>query len=233
MEMLVPPLPWHRPIRLENDGPLVILLHGLWRSHHAMAPLARSLHASGFATLNLPYPSTRCSISQLIQKLRPIIERESEGRETLWITHSLGGILARALVAEGSPPPQRLVMLAPPNHGSEIVDFLSASPLFSRILGPAGRDLGTQGAPSILPFPPECLETMVIMGRRSSIPFFRPLLDGDNDGIVCVERGKIPGCQHFHIVDADHTFIQVHPDTLRLCLDFFQAPAITGPRSAF
>jgi triacylglycerol lipase len=228
MEMLVPPLPWDRPTYRENQGPLVILLHGLWRSRRAMDPLARSLHASGFATLNLPYPSTRLSIPQLVRQLRPVIERESGTRDTIWLTHSLGGILARALIVDGTPPPKRLAMLAPPNQGSEIVDHLGTSPMLSRFLGPAGRELGTHGTPSHLPLPPDFVETMIIMGRRSTIPFFRPLLAGDNDGIVTVERGKIPGCRRFHIVDADHTFIQVHPDTIRLCLDFFREPEITG-----
>lgn len=223
-EMLIPPLPWHRPVHCENTGPLVILLHGLWRSHHAMAPLARSLHTAGFATLNLPYPSTRCSIRQLTQRLRPTIENASEGRKTFWLTHSLGGILARSLMIDGTPPPQRIAMLAPPNHGSEIVDHFGEKSIFSLFLGPAGRELGTHGAPSTLPAPPKSVETMIIMGRRSSIPFFRPLLTGENDGIVSVNSGKIPNCQHFHIVDADHTFIQIHPDTIRLCSDFFLSP---------
>lgn len=230
--MLVPPLPWHRPLRRNNDGPLVILLHGLWRSHRAMEPLARTLHASGFSTLNIPYPSSRRSIPELVQSLHPLIERESSRRQTHWLTHSLGGILARALLAQGAPPPQRLAMLAPPNQGSEIVDHLAHSPVLSRFLGPAGRALGTLGTPTDLPAPPSSVETMVIMGRRSSIPLFRPLLNGENDGIVTVERGKLPNCPHFHVVDADHTFIQIHPDTIRLCLDFFQNRPLTAPRSA-
>lgn len=232
MEMLVPPLPWDRPLLRKNPGPLVILLHGLWRSRRAMEPLARSLHASGFATLNLPCPSARCSIPQLVEHLHPLIKRESEGKETLWLTHSLGGILARALLAHGTPPPKRLAMLAPPNQGSEIVDHLGTTPFFSRFLGPAGRELGTHGTPTHLPIPPDSVETMIIMGRRSSIPFFRPLLPGDNDGIVSVGCGTLPGCQRFHVVDADHTFIQIHPDTIRLCLDFFRNPSLTANQSA-
>jgi len=230
--MLVPPLPWHRPILHDLSGPLVILLHGLWRSHRAMEPLARKLHANGFATLNIPYPSSRRSVPELTQLLRPIIEHHSAGRETYWLTHSLGGILARSLLTTAAPPPKRLAMLAPPNQGSEIVDRLGRSPVVSRFLGPAGCQLGSSGLPNQLPPPPESLETMVIMGRHSSIPFFRPLLDGENDGIVSVIRGHLPGPHRFHIVNADHTFIQVHPETIHLCLDFFRAEDTTVNPSA-
>lgn len=197
-----------------------------------MEPMARTLHQAGFSTLNVPYPSTRRSIPELVSQLRPVIEDASKNRESLWLTHSLGGILARALLAEGVPPPRRLAMLAPPNQGSEIVDFLGQARLPSLLLGPAGRDLGTQGAPARLPDPPASLDTMVVMGRRSSIPVFDRLLPGENDGIVSVSCGRFKGCRRFHVVDADHTFIQIHPDTIRLCLDFFQGNPLTDTKAA-
>jgi triacylglycerol lipase len=220
--MLIPPLPWERPAHRRNEGPMVVLLHGLWRSRHAMNPLARALHDEGFATLNLPYPSTRHSIPQLADLVGKTIRRESVQRPVFWVTHSLGGILARAMLAQGQPAPRRLVMIAPPNQGSEIVDHLRNFPIASRLLGPAGRDLGTGGAPSLLPPPPATVPTMVIMGNRSAIPLFRSMLAPDNDGIVSVDKGRLAGAHHFHVVEADHTYISIHPETLRLCLAFFR-----------
>jgi hypothetical protein len=113
-------------------------------------------------------------------------------------------------------------MLAPPNCGSEIVDWSKDHPLVRLLLGPAGRSLGSDGLPPNLPPLPDGLEAAVIMGRRCSIPFFRGLLDGDNDGIVSAPKGRIPGLRGFTVIDADHTFIQVHPDAIRLCLGFLK-----------
>jgi hypothetical protein len=111
-------------------------------------------------------------------------------------------------------------MLAPPNGGSEIVDWTRQHPLIHRLLGPAGRSLGSDGVPTFLPPLPESIEAAVIMGRRCSLPLFRSLLDPDNDGIVSVAKGKIDGLRGFTVIDADHTFIQVHPEAIRLCIRF-------------
>lgn len=221
LEMLMPPMPWHRQKLRNTEGPLVVLLHGLWRSYRAMEPLARRLHREGFATLNIPYPSTKMPIPELSEIIKEVIIRESSERETYWITHSLGGILARSMM-QSINLPKRLVMLAPSNQGSEIVDTLKNWPILGPCLGPAGRDLGSEGAPMWLPAPPESVETMVIMGRKKSIPLFRGLLEKDNDGIVSVQKGQLERDHSFHVIDADHTFIQIHPETIRLCLNFLR-----------
>ena len=77
---------------------------------------------------------------------------------------------------------------------------------------------GKINAPAV----PEQTEAAVIMGNRSSIPFFRWLLDKDNDGIVSVERGKIEGMNEFHILDADHTFIATDPRVMKMTRDFLR-----------
>ncbi len=223
LEMLTPPLPWDRPRHEGGAAPLVVLLHGLWRGWRAMEPLARTLRGEGFSTLNIPYPSTRLPVSTLAEKVFRTIREHAAGRETHWVTHSLGGIVAREILARHpETAPQRLVMLAPPNGGSEIVDWTRRHPALHFLLGPAGRSLGTNGLPRSLPPPPGPVETAVIMGSRCSIPIFRRLLDPENDGIVSASRGRLPGECRFEVVDADHTFIQTHPETVRLCLEFLR-----------
>jgi pimeloyl-ACP methyl ester carboxylesterase len=222
-EMLVPPLPWDLPRWRNHGGPPVVLLHGLWRGWRAMEPLARALGREGFSTLNLPYPSTRLPIPQLVDRIRHEVEPFAGDQPVHFITHSLGGIIARALLAT-SPPWEtgRLIMLAPPNGGSEIVDWSTRHPVVRRLLGPAGRSLGSEGFPRSLPPLPENSEVAVIMGNRCSIPLFKHLLEDPNDGIVSAAKGKIPGLRGFAVVDADHTFIQTHPETVRLCLAFLR-----------
>lgn len=224
-EMLIPPMFWDRRAHLLGDGSAgkVVLLHGLGRSWHAMNPLARQLAREGFSTLNLPYPSLVKPLGWILSHVRDQVARFSDGQPVHFVTHSLGGIITRMLISE-DPPWQtgRLVMLAPPNAGSEIIDWASRKPLLRPLLSPAARALASDAIPASLPALPSDLDALVIMGSRSSIPFFRKLLPGENDGIVSITGGRIDGLRAFSVVDADHTFIQIHPDTVRVTLDFLR-----------
>ncbi len=131
--------------------------------------------------------------------------------------------MVRALLADSVPwTTGRIVMLAPPNGGSEIVDWLKAHLLLSRFLGPAGRALGSDGIPCELPALPPGIEAAVIMGSRRTIPFFDKLLETENDGIVSAARGQLEGLRGFKIIHADHTFMPMHPEVIRLSLDFLK-----------
>lgn len=192
-----------------------------------MDPLARRLTEAGYATLNIPYPSSRKPLEVILPRIREQIAAFSEGQPVHIIGHSLGGIVGRILVAE-SPPWQhgRLVMLASPNGGSEIIDWLSQRMLIKPLLSPAARALATDILVKRLPALPPEQEAIAIMGNRVSIPLFRKLLGAENDGIVSAERGRTQGLRGFSVVDADHTFIQIHPDTLRLTLQFLKTGSL-------
>jgi triacylglycerol lipase len=223
-EMLTPPFPWDRPQWHDRGGPTVVLLHGLWRGWRAMQPLARALQQEGFSTLNIPYPSGRMSVPRLVARVRAEIAKIPHAPPIHFITHSLGGILVRKLLADPVPwQTGKIVMLAPPNQGSEIVDWSKGHPLLHAVLGPAGRSLGSDGIPQALPDLPSDVEVAVIMGNRCSIPVFRKLLAHENDGIVSATKGRLPGLSGFSVIAADHTFIQMHPETIRLSLEFLRS----------
>ena len=125
---------------------VVILLHGLARSSRSMARLAWHLKQEGYRVENLDYPSRHQPIEQLAINVRQqIIDRIGGSQKIHIVSHSLGGILIRQIQAT-SPLPSlaRVVMLAPPNHGSEVVDKLGSLSLFDWVNGPAGKQLGTQ-----------------------------------------------------------------------------------------
>ncbi len=218
-------MPWDRRAHLTPGGSSgkVVLLHGLGRGWRAMNPLARQLQREGFSTLNLPYPSLLKPLDWIVGHVRTQVEGFAGDSPVHFVTHSLGGIVTRMLLATDPPwTSGRLVMMAPPSSGSEIIDWASRKMLLRSLLSPAARALASDTLSATLPDLPPDLEAIIIMGKRCSIPFFRPLLDEENDGIVSVGRGQVRGIRSFSVVDADHTFIQIHPEAVRRTIDFLK-----------
>ena len=214
-------MPWHKPRVRHSDGETVILIHGLWRSMWAMDPMAEYLHQHGYHTINIPYPSFRKSIEDHCQLIQKIIQTLDPNQKINFVTHSLGGIITRRLLAELSPKQTgRVVMLAPPNQGSEIIQWLDQCGPLKYTLGPSGQQLrmGKVEAPPLNPK----TDVAIIMGNRSVLPFFRHLLDSENDGIVSVESGKIEGMNEFYILDTDHTFIATNPHAQEITAEFLK-----------
>ena len=214
-------MPWHKPVVREAENDAVILLHGLWRSIWAMDPMAQYLHQQGYHTINVPYPSFRKPMEEILEIVYEALALHGGNRKVHFVTHSLGGIVTRNLLNE-LPADQtgRFVMIAPPNQGSEIIDWLEECPPLAATLGPAGKSLGTDYINA--PIPPVETDTAVIMGKRSIIPFFRTFLDPENDGIVSVERGRIEGMNEFHVLDTDHTFIASDPRVMAMTNQFLE-----------
>ena len=193
----------------DESREVVVLLHGLGRSDRSMRPLESRLDAAGFRVFNLRYASTSLPPDALIADLQRQIAACCAAAPRLhFVTHSLGGILLRALVATHEVPHlARVVMLAPPNHGSEIVDRFGDSSLFESALGRTASELGTD--PESLPnrLPPPAFELGVIAGTASVNPLGSAILPGEDDGAVSVERTRIAGMSDFLELPVSHTFI--------------------------
>ncbi len=193
----------------------VILLHGLARTDRSMRPLEEHLSAAGFRVHNLRYPSTDLTPEELVVHLHAQISGCCADAARLhFVTHSLGGILVRAYLADHpSPNLGRVVMLAPPNHGSELADVLGDSKLFQAALGPTAAQLGTD--PDSLPnrLPPPRFELGVIAGTRSVNPVSGLVIPGESDGTVSVESTRLAGMTDFIAVPLSHTFI-MHSDLI-------------------
>ncbi len=204
--------------------PTVVLLHGLGRTHRSMGRLAERLDEAGFATVNLAYPSTRYAPEDLVGRVGAAVQECCRDAGTVhFVTHSLGGLLVRAYLSDHELPNLgRIVMLAPPNRGSEVVDRLRTNPVFRWILGPTATELGT----SADSFPNrlariDC-EIGVIAGRASVNPFGSALIPGDDDGAVAVASTHLEGMTDFLTLDRSHTFIMRADDTAEQAIHFLR-----------
>jgi len=204
----------------------VLLLHGHGRTGASMLFMAYALHKAGYDTLAPSY-GVRRSMDAILRYLEPgVSEFEAGQTGPLHIlTHSLGGLVARALINRNRPAHLgRVVMLAPPNCGSEIADLLCRYNLESAVLGPIGRQLRTGRS-----LEDERLlggidfELGVIAGDRPIAPVLPRLLPRPNDGMVSVAATRIPGMADHLVLPVDHTRMVHDKRVIAQSLAFLEA----------
>lgn len=192
-------------------GQSVVLLHGLARSARNMLVLEWRLSRLGYDVCNVNYDTRVESISVAAEAVEASVAECLEGKQpkTLhFVTHSLGGLVLRALLERGSLGPLgRAVMLAPPNRGSELADWLQGSELTRNVMGPLAGQLGT--GPSDLPqnLSVPSIPFGVIAGDRWINPAGPLFLPGRHDGTVSVESTRLEGMADHLVLPLTHTFI--------------------------
>lgn len=213
----------------------VILLHGLCRTDRSMTKMAAALESAGYVVVNVDYPSRTATIETLAETAiggALADPKLANVTQIHFVSHSMGGILIRQYL--GSKDVARLgrvVMLAPPNQGSEIVDTLGALVLFEKINGPGGNQLGT-GIDSL----PNQLgavdfELGVIAGDRS-INWINSLtmITGRDDGKVSVQRTKVEGMKDHLVIHASHPLIMRNKKAIAETIHFLKTGAFRSTK---
>lgn len=204
----------------------VIVLHGMGRTKFAMRKVEQALTGAGYTVWNRSYPSTKKSIEALAEEhiskgLRYC--RRAGARKIHFVTHSLGGILVRQYLQNNTIENlDKIVMLSPPNKGSEIADSLRDLKLYRWMMGPAGQQLGTDA--DSLPNTLDRIDATVgiITGNRSSDPWFSPFIPGEDDGKVSVKSARLAEMTDFLVVGAGHTFIMSNRSVLEQVRHFLK-----------
>lgn len=198
-----------------------------------MTAMAKALEVEGYTVLNLNYPSTRSNIQTLAGDLRSRIRTQTRSASTVhFVTHSMGGILVRA-IQKNKPLPNigRVVMLAPPNQGSEVVDTLGKTWIFKKLNGPAGQQLGTDVDGYLAQLGPVPFECGILTGDRSINWINSILIPGKDDGKVSVTRAKVDGMTDYKIVHTTHPMIMKKKAVIKDTLAFLRSGHFTPPTS--
>lgn len=231
-----------RPI----SGKVVILLHGLLRSSDSMEQLSDYLRdEGGYQVINFAYASSQHSIAVHAADLKSVIDGlGAEVTEINFVAHSMGNIVVRQYLKqleEADPKPAirygRMVMLAPPNQGSEKAANLAKSTrLFEKIAGPSGLQLGVGWNELAPQLATPTFEFGIIIGGKDGSAAkketdfdLRNMFDNFNDpGLepfdftVSVEEAKLEGAKDFLTGPYYHWDIKYQPQAMRQTLFFLK-----------
>ena len=201
----------------------VVVLHGLVRSSASMHKISQSISDRGYTVCNVQYPSRQQTIKELATNTVAREIKQCLGtteRSLNFVTHSMGGIVVRQIAKSTDIKINRVVMLSPPNRGSELVDKLQIIPIFKFINGEAGLSLNTQ--PDSVPntLGKVNFAAGIIIGNKSTNPLYSYLIPGEDDGKVSVERARVKGMQDFLVVPNSHSWIMNDDAVIEQTLNF-------------
>lgn len=189
---------------------LVVVLHGMGRTSFSMAPMQEALEAAGYDVLNIGYSSYCCGIAELGAAVRHELDEKRRPEHSIvhFVGHSLGGIIARWILAQEDRPAGvgRLVMLAPPNQGSHSADRYT--PLVGWLLEPID-ELRTDSSATVRKLPPPANVEVGIIAAR-------------HDGKLSEPQTHLTGESGHVLVDGTHTFLMRKPEVHRLAVAFLR-----------
>jgi pimeloyl-ACP methyl ester carboxylesterase len=205
------------------------LVHGLGRTARSLKRIEWTLEGAGYRVINESYPSTRLSVEEAANVwLASLLEDRTPDQSARihFVTHSLGGLVVRQYLADHQLANlDRVVMLAPPNQGSELADRLKNNLLFKFIDGPAGQQLGTDSTNLPARLGPVAFELGVIAGDRSLNPLFSACLPKPNDGKISVQSTAVEGMREQLVIHGTHTWMMWRGDVARAVVRFLEEGA--------
>ncbi|MFK8077225.1 MAG: esterase/lipase family protein [Granulosicoccus sp.] len=201
----------HSNVTPAESAKCVILLHGLARTASSMSLMGEGLNRAGFTVVAVDYPSRKHRIEVLSEQVvRAGVDacRELKSEQLYMVTHSMGGILVRDYLSRHNIPElARVVMLAPPNHGSAVVDNLKEVPGALWLNGPAFLQLGTDENSVPLQLGAIDVSTAVIAGTVSINLFLSTFLENPDDGKVSVSSARLEGMCALLTMPVSHPYI--------------------------
>ena len=202
----------------------VVLLHGLWRTELSMKRLEWGLTEAGFGVANVTYPSLSYPIEELATMAveEGVAECRALGLDHIhFVTHSLGGILVRKYLADQNIKGLgRVVMLGPPNQGSQVADYIDSLGILRPFTPVAVAQLGT-GAESLpRQLGPVNFELGVIAGTDSDLSVMPGAPQETSDGTVTVAETIVPGMLDLLEMPVSHTFMMWNQPVLHQVIHF-------------
>ncbi|WP_061298364.1 esterase/lipase family protein [Leptospira borgpetersenii] len=203
----------------------VVLIHGFLRSSSHLKKIGDYFLKYSYSVHYVDYLSRVNQIAEISDiYVLPVVQSNCGNHDKIhFVTHSAGGVVVRYFLGKYHLKNLgRVVMLAPPNRGSEVADFLSQFSLINYLLGPMLKELGTNKMSFVNSLGIPNFEYGVIMGNSTLDPISSMIIPGDDDGRVSVDKSKLANMKDFLLVDKTHTFLMDATEVQEASLHFIQ-----------
>jgi len=221
-------------------GPTVIVLHGLGEGRRSMLPLVTFLRQNIDATvLSFGYASTSTGIDDHGRALAAVIKGLPAADSISFVGHSMGNLVVRrwmGLAAEDDlARVRRMVMLGPPNQGSELARMVAKIGVLAALSNGAARELvlDWQRISKDLAVPP--CPFGIVAGGKGDDRGYSSFLAGDDDAVVRVEETRLPGEDDFLLLPVHHAAMMKNEGVQQATAAFLKTgrfPANATPAAA-
>ena len=133
---------WQEVAARSPTLPLVILIHGYNSNCERNAPVMEPIRAAGYPCAAFCYPNDwnlAEAAARMSRQLKAFVAEHPTQRIAL-VTHSMGGLVARACLEDAALDPgniTNLVMIAPPSQGTLLAQFAVATDVWEHWIGRA------------------------------------------------------------------------------------------------
>lgn len=211
----------------DSSDVTVILVHGLRSSSGSFKRLQAALLSEGLNVALVDYASTCFPIETLADSALTIAVnrcRAAGSRTIHFVGHSMGAILVRYFLQQHNVPELgRVVLLSPPNHGTELIDKLNWLAPFRKFNGPGGMQLGAKADGFVNRLEKPQYEFMIIQSKRSINPLASLLIPGKDDGRVSYQSAELDGATEFFWVNSHHHAVMKKEETIQNIVRFLKA----------
>lgn len=222
-----------------------LVLHGLWMNRIAMHPLTSALRRAGFDAVAGHYRSMRGTLEENVARVQQQVTGwlEARGRgsdigaggRVHIVGHSLGGILALALLRADPDRYGRVVLLGSPVGGCLAARQFAGYPGATWVLGetaglwnalaqaeiPQRSPVRPSHADGAEPSAQEGVEVGSIAGSETfGLAHFFVGLPGVHDGVVRVEETQVPGLADHLLLPVSHTGMLLSEAVAAQCIAF-------------
>lgn len=198
-------------LKSRSDSGSIVFIHGLFMPSAIMLPLAGRLNSKGFHCYGYDYPTCRRRVPDHGRELAEVLASFPVAKFHL-VSHSMGALILRSALERSPELAERIgrvVMIAPPNRGSDLaLKWLNRLSFAHRLVTPLPDLSSGNKSPVHSLHIPSGLEIGI--------------LAAENDHAVNIEQTRLGVEQAHCILPGRHTNILFREDTAEALENFLR-----------